>query len=187
MAQLFYRYSVMSAGKSLELLKVRYNYLEKHRKVSTLTGKKGLLIDSRAGLSCQANASVQNEKELEQYLQSLIEIPDVILVDEAQFMSGKTIIRLARFVDEQNTPIICYGLKNDFQNHLFEGSQALLLYADKIEELKTICEFCTKKATMNLRLVDNKPVHSGTQVVYDDKDNIKYVSVCRKHYFSPVI
>ena len=105
-----------------------------------------------------------------------------ILIDEAQFLSREQIVQLSRVVDMLDIPVMCYGLKNDFQNNLFEGSEALLLYADKIQEIKTICmkENCGKKAIMNLRLSDGKPVYHGEKIQIGDED---YVPVCRKHYF----
>lgn len=105
-----------------------------------------------------------------------------ILVDEAQFLTAEQIKSLSIIVDSFNIPVMCYGLKNDFQNNLFEGSETLLLYADKIIEIKTICakEECGKKAIMNLRLSDGKPVYEGSQIQIGDEE---YVPVCRKHYF----
>ena len=186
MAQLFYRYSVMSAGKSLDLLKVRFNYKEKKRRVLTLTCGKSRKIVSRAGLEQVADYQItKNYKEFSLFLFDTLQKEDpkcsVVLVDEAQFLTENEVIVLASVVDDYGIPVICYGLKNDFQNNLFEGSKALLEYADKIEEIKTICEYCNRKATMNLRLDEKgNPVTDGKQIVYA-KD--RYVSVCRKHYF----
>jgi thymidine kinase len=90
---------------------------------------------------------------------------------------------LTQIVDDLNIPVMTFGLKNDFRNQLFEGSKYLLIYADKIEEMKTICWFCTKKAIMNLRVLDGKPVYEGQQVMIGGNES--YYPVCRKHYFHP--
>ncbi|MDO5742558.1 MAG: thymidine kinase, partial [Vagococcus sp.] len=91
--------------------------------------------------------------------------------------------QLAEIVDELDIPVMAFGLKNDFMNELFEGSKYLLLYADKIEELKTICWFCHRKAIMNLRISDGKPVYAGEQIQIGG--NEAYFPVCRKHYKDP--
>lgn len=88
-------------------------------------------------------------------------------------------------VDELEVPVMAFGLKNDFQNELFEGSKYLLLLADKIDEIKTICQFCSKKATMVLRTENGKPVYEGDQIQIGGNET--YIPVCRKHYFNPMI
>ena len=103
--------------------------------------------------------------------------------EEAQFLKKHHVIELTRIVDELGIPVMTFGLKNDFRNQLFEGSEYLLLYADKIEEMKTICWFCAKKATMNLRIHDGKPVYDGEQIMIGG--NEAYFPVCRKHYVNP--
>lgn len=190
MAQLFYTYSTMSAGKSLDLLKVNHNYREQGKKTLLFTPRtdtrygKGK-ITSRIGI--QENAlSVDYEFNFYEYVKrnkTVSEKVYCILIDEAQFLSREQIVQLSRVVDWLGIPVMCYGLKNDFQNNLFEGAEALLLYADKIIEIKTICakEECGKKATMNLRLSDGKPVYEGFQIQIGDEE---YIPVCRKHYFN---
>jgi thymidine kinase len=106
-----------------------------------------------------------------------------VLIDEAQFLTKEHVFQLAQIVDELKIPVMAFGLKNDFRNELFEGSKYLLLYADKLEEMKTICWFCAKKATMNLRFHDNQPVYEGEQVQIGG--NEAYYPVCRKHYYHP--
>ena len=190
MAQLFYTYSTMSAGKSLDLLKVNHNYREQGKKTLLFTPR----IDTRHGegkitsrIGIQEDAlSVDYEFNFYEYVKRnkiVSEKVYCILIDEAQFLSREQIVQLSRVVDMLGIPVMCYGLKNDFQNNLFEGSEALLLYADKIIEIKTICakENCGKKATMNLRLSDGKPVYEGFQIQTGDEE---YLPVCRKHYFN---
>ncbi len=185
MAQLFFRYSTMNAGKSLELIKVAYNYEELGKRVLVMTS--GLderygrgRVTSRIGVEREA-IPVDDETNI---LQIFIEenfraSVDCVLVDEAQFLKKHHVEELAEIVDSFACPVICYGLKNDFRNELFEGSYYLLVYADKIEEIKTIC-WCGRKATMVARVVDGKIEKSGEQIVIGG--NNLYVSLCRRHY-----
>ncbi len=107
------------------------------------------------------------------------------MIDEAQILSKENVLQLTQSVDELNIPVMTFGLKNDFRNELFEGSKYLLIYADKIEEMKTICWFCPHKATMNLRMLDGHPVYEGEQVQIGGNES--YYPVCRKHYFHPLL
>lgn len=112
-------------------------------------------------------------------------LPNCVLVDEGQFLKRHHILQLTEIVDELEIPVIVYGLKNDFSNRLFEGSEALLLYADKLEEIKTVCWFCDRKATMVLRVKDGEPVYEGEQIQIGGNDS--YIPVCRKCYKHPKI
>jgi len=104
---------------------------------------------------------------------------DCVLVDEAQFLNEKNISELTDVVDLLEIPVICYGLREDFQGKLFPGSKALFENADSLEELKTVCE-CGTKAIRNIRYVNGILTYSGDQVAIDGKDDVTYVSVCRK-------
>ena len=119
-----------------------------------------------------------------EYIESLPIRPFCVLIDEAQFLNKQNIYDLARVVDDLNVPVMAFGLKNDFRNELFEGSKYLLLLADKIEEIKTICWYCSKKATMVLRMVEGEPVYEGEQLQIGGNES--YIPVCRKHYFHPL-
>lgn len=114
---------------------------------------------------------------------ALVKKPNCVLVDEAQFVAKKHVEILAKVVDILNIPVICYGLKGDFRNCLFEGSQSLLACADKIQEIKTVCYFCDRKATMNMRLIDGKPVFEGDQKMIE-KSSVTYLPVCRCCYMN---
>ena len=185
MAQLYYRYSTMNAGKSIELIKVAYNYEERGKHVLVLAPSiddrygKGK-ITSRIGIDREALIidsetdilAMYTEAEAKQHI-------DCILVDECQFLKKHHVLELVDIVDHHNTPVLAYGLKNDFRNELFEGSYYMLVYADKIEEIKTICH-CGRKATMVARVVDGKMAKAGEQIVIGGND--MYVSLCRKHY-----
>jgi len=182
MAQLYFRYSTMNAGKSTEVLKIAHNYEEQNKTVALFTPA----IDDRYGtgkitsrMGFQRDAIIINSKT------DLFKIaedkhPDCIVVDEGQFLTRKQVIVLTQIVDQLNIPVIVYGLKNDFRNQLFSGSEALLLFADKIEEIKAVCWHCHKKATMLIKYKDGHPVNDGPQIEIGGNDT--YVSVCRKCY-----
>lgn len=186
MAKLYYRYSTMGAGKTIDLLKVSYNYEEKGKRVLLFTSS----MDDRYGIGkITSRIGIQRDALV---FDKGIDIFDIVskdiskngelscvLVDEAQFLSKKNVIELVDVVDKLDIPVICYGLKNNFQANLFEGSQNLLIWADNIEEIKTICH-CGRKATMVLRTQNGKPVYEGEEVVIGG--NSSYVPVCRKHY-----
>ena len=137
-------------------------------------------ITSRIGL--QRDALVISEKTniLEMFIaENSFGKVDCVLIDECQFLKKHHVEELIEIVDTFNTPVLAYGLKNDFRNELFEGSYYMLVYADKIEEIKTIC-WCGRKATMVARIVDGQFVKQGQQIVVGGND--MYVSLCRKHY-----
>jgi thymidine kinase len=189
LAQLFYRYGAMNSGKTIEIIKVAHNYEEQNKSVIIMTSaldtrEKQGMIESRIGLERKADPIFEKTNIFER-VQELDPNASCVLIDEAQFLTKKHVFQLAEIVDELNIPVIAFGLKNDFQNHLFEGSEYLLLYADKIEEMKTICWFCGKKATMNLRFHDGKPVYEGEQIQMGGNES--YYPVCRKHYYNPPI
>ena len=178
MAQLYYRYSTMNAGKSIEVIKVAYNYegsnvLALNAGVDDRYGKG--MITSRIGLSREATIVDDDTNILEIFMRENNREPvDCVVIDECQFLKKHHVEELVEIVDSFNIPVLAYGLKNDFRNELFEGSYYMLVYADKIEEIKTIC-WCGRKATMVARVVDGKFVKSGEQIVVGGND--MYVSV----------
>lgn len=187
MAKLYYRFGQMNASKSIQLLTVAHNYEEQGKKVTLFTpsidkrfghGR----IASRVGIAKDAVA-VDDATDL--FAITERERPDCVLVDEVQFLRSYHIEQLARVVDELNIAVIMYGLLKDYRNQFFEGSQAAILWADQIEEIKTICADpnCNRKATMILKLKDGKPVYAGEQIEVGGND--LYRSVCRRHYFHP--
>lgn len=185
MAQLYYRYSTMNAGKSIELIKVAYNYEERGKRVLTLApsvdDRYGMgLITSRIGLQREAVIVNDDTNILDLFIERNDDKKiDCILLDECQFLKKHHVEELVEIVDSYDVPVLAYGLKNDFRNELFEGSYYMLIYADKIEEIKTIC-WCGRKATMVARVVDGKIVKQGRQIQIGG--NEMYVSLCRKHY-----
>lgn len=177
----------MNSGKSIEILKVAHNYEEQNKKVVIMTSA----VDDRNQIGCITSRIGLKRKAVPIYTETNIyeiisKCPDqvaCVLIDEAQFLLKHHIVALARIVDELKIPVMTFGLKNDFRNELFEGSKYLLLYADKIEEMKTICWFCNKKAIMNLRINDGKPVYNGEQIMIGGNES--YYPVCRYHYLQP--
>jgi len=175
----------MNAGKSIEIIKVAYNYEERDKRVLTLMpgvdNRYGIgLVTSRLGIQREAMVVNDDTNILELFLkEDAIEKIDCVLIDECQFLKRHHVQELVEIVDSCDVPVLAYGLKNDFRNELFEGSYYLLIFADKIEEIKTIC-WCGRKATMVARVIDGKFVKQGEQIVVGG--NNMYVSLCRKHY-----
>lgn len=187
MAQLFFKYGAMNSGKSIEILKVAHNYEEQGKPVLIFTSAidnrdEVGFISSRIGLRRQAIA-IDEHTDIYSIVAAHQPRPYCVLVDECQFLNKDSILQLVRIVDELNIPVMAFGLKNDFQNNLFEGSKYMLIYADKIEEMKTICWFCERKATMALRVENGKPVYSGKQIQIGGNET--YYPVCRKCHKNP--
>ncbi len=182
MAKLYFRYGAMGSGKSIDLLKVAYNYEERGHKIMCFnaridTRNEDSKIFTRIGISKDAHLF---DKETNMYDVVLTQkfLPAAVLIDESQFLSKKQVNELSDVVDYLNIPVICYGLRTDFQNNFFEGSHRLFELADKIEEIKTICK-CSAKATHNARFIDGKMQVSGNQVFIGDTE---YKALCRKCY-----
>jgi thymidine kinase len=187
LAQLYFKYGTTNSGKSIEILKVKHNYEEQDKIVilytSALDSRSGKgRVASRIGISSEAIALNHDDSIKKSFNAELHKLGrvDCVLVDEAQFLSRDQVIYLSKIANN-GTPVMCFGLKNDFKNELFEGSEALLTFADKIEEIKTICWDCSKKAIMNVRTVNGEMVTEGDQI--EIGGNESYIPVCRKHYF----
>jgi thymidine kinase len=186
MAKLYFYYSSMNAGKSTVLLQSSYNYRE--RGMHTLLfapavdDRAGIgRIQSRIGLSGEGRAFAPADNLLERVRTEHTAQPlACVLVDEAQFLSRAQARQLSDVVDTLDIPVLCYGLRTDFQGNLFEGSAALLAWADTLTEIKTICH-CGRKATMVLRVDGTgRVVREGVQI--EIGGNEAYVSVCRRHF-----
>lgn len=189
MAQLFFKYGAMNSGKSIDILKVAHNYEEQGKPVVLMTSgvddRSGRgIIASRIGLKRRVEP-IMDDTNVYDYVSQIDHKVYCVLIDEAQFLKKVHVLQLIKIVDELNIPVMAFGLKNDFRNELFEGSKYLLIYADKIEEMKTICWFCPHKATMNLRINNGQPVYEGEQVQIGGNES--YYPVCRKHYFHPAL
>lgn len=188
MAQLFFEYGAMSSGKSIEILKVAHNYESQGRQVLLMTPitdtRSGVgIVSSRIGLSREA-LTVKPDDDLFALIKGMQAANlAVVLVDEAQFLSPQQVDELAYVVDHLNIPVMTFGLKQDAFNHLFDGSKRLIELADKLEEMKTICSFCGKKATTQLRIVDGQPQRTGVQVFIGGDE--AYIPTCRRHWYEP--
>ncbi|MCR5688541.1 MAG: thymidine kinase [Lachnospiraceae bacterium] len=187
MAKLWYRYGAMGCSKTANALMVAFNYEEKGLKPLVLKprlenrdGEK--IIKSRIGLSRECGfVEDYLDGTLDEVLEKTKEY-DCIIIDEVQFCTIEEIGVLHKIVDANNIPVICYGLRDDFLLNPFPASKELCAVADKIEELKTVC-WCGQGATCNARIdADGNIVRKGDQI--DLGGNDRYVSLCRKHYFS---
>jgi len=186
MAKLYFYYASMNAGKSTVLLQTAFNYRERGMEPMLWTAavhdRSGFgIIDSRIGITAQANA-YEPATDLRREIEAELKKRPVhcVLIDEAQFLSRAQVIQLASICDELGIPVLAYGLRTDFQANLFEGSATLLALADKLVELKAICE-CGRKATMNLRVdAAGRAVASGAQTEIGGND--RYVALCRRHF-----
>lgn len=183
MAQLYFKYGAMGSSKTANALMTRFNYEERGQK--TLLVKPRLdtrdgdhMVVSRIGLTypCIYFDEMQQLSVME------LQQNACVIVDEAQFLTREEVMYLVGLVDDLGIPVICYGLRADFKGDLFPGSEALLVMADKIEEVKTIC-WCGKKATFNARFdAAGKVLKEGEQVVLGAND--QYIGLCRRHWMA---
>lgn len=177
MAKLYFRYGAMGSSKTANAVMVQYNYRERGQNVLMLKPKLenrdgANIVRSRCGLVAQCR-----------FVEELGEIDligyNCVIVDECHFMTAAQVRQLVDIVDEQDIPVICYGLRTDFRGELFEGSRELLRWADTIEEIKTVC-WCGRKATFNARVQNGHIVREGEQIMMGG--NSTYVSLCRRHW-----
>lgn len=186
MAKLYFYYASMNAGKSTTLLQADFNYRERGMATMLWTaalddrgGEKA--IESRIGLHAEAHR-FDGATDLWQRVTAAHRVEPLacVLVDEAQFLTEGQVWQLARLADEANIPVLCYGLRTDFQGELFPGAKVLLGIADSLVELKAVCH-CGRKSTMNLRVDQNgAAVKQGAQTEIGGND--RYVALCRKHF-----
>jgi thymidine kinase len=189
MAKLRFYYSAMNAGKSTALLQAAFNYQERGMRTLLFTPTVDTraqlgLIASRIGLEAQA-CPFSGDFDFFQHVEGQLNAPDhgikCMLVDEAQFLTKAQVKQLTNIVDDLGLPVLAYGLRSDFRGEPFEGSQYLLIWAEDLIEIKTVCH-CGSKATMNLRIDENgQAVWNGEQVEIGGND--RYVSLCRRHFW----
>jgi len=185
MAKLYFYYASMNAGKSAHLLQADFNYRERGMRTMLWTAA----LDSRS--SGQVKSRIGLESAAHRFLPGTDLMTDIsavhadqkldcVLVDEAQFLQPEQVWQLARLADTAGVPVLCYGLRTDFQGELFPGSAVLLGIADALVELKAVCD-CGRKATLNLRVDETgKAVRHGAQT--EIGGNGRYVALCRKHF-----
>ncbi len=177
MAKLYFRYGAMGSSKTANAIMVDYNYRERGQK--SLICKPAMdnrdgdhIVGSRSGLRAPCI-----------FFEELDDVDprdyDCIIVDEAQFLTREQVEKLVYIVDQLGVPVICYGLRADFQQNLFEGSKWLLAWADTIEEIKTVC-WCGRKATCNARIAGGRVVKTGEQILLGGNES--YVALCRRHW-----
>jgi thymidine kinase len=190
MAKLYFHYSTMNAGKSTSLLQASHNYREggmlTYLMTAHLDHRAGeARIASRIGIGEAADTFAPDEDMFAKIAARLSDGPVAcIFIDEAQFLTKAQVWQLARAVDDLGVPVMCYGLRVDFQGNLFPGSAALLAWADEMREVRTICH-CGKKATMVVRKgPDGRAMRDGEQVVIGGNET--YVSLCRRHWRAAV-
>jgi len=185
MAKLYFSYSTMNAGKSTLLLQASYNYVERGMRTLLFTsslyaeGEVGI-ITSRIGISSPAELYGADDDLFQRVNDHMQESKvDCVFVDEAQFLTAEQVWQLARVSDRLDVPVMCFGLRTDFQGKLFPGSSELLAIADELREIRTIC-FCGRKATMVVRRgADGGVLTQGNQVSIEKS---VYVSLCRRHF-----
>ncbi|OUS38339.1 thymidine kinase [Rhodobacterales bacterium 56_14_T64] len=186
MAKLYFNYSTMNAGKSTVLLQASHNYRENDMDTYLLTARVddragSGRIASRIGIGAEADMFAPSD-DLFAMVSTRLRQGQVacVFVDEAQFLTTDQVWQLARVVDDLKLPALCYGLRVDFQGHLFPGSAALLALADEMREVRTICR-CGRKATMVIRQDENgNAITEGAQVQIGGNET--YVSLCRRHW-----
>jgi len=186
MAKLYFNYSTMNAGKSTALLQAAHNYREggmiPYLITAQFDGRAGHgRIASRIGIGEDADTFAPGEDLYAKLAAHFAKVKTAcVFVDEAQFLTREQVWQLARAVDDLGVPVMCYGLRVDFQGKLFPGSSALLAWADEMREVRTICH-CGKKATMVIRRgPDGAALKEGEQVVIGGNET--YVSLCRRHW-----
>lgn len=189
MSKLYFRYGAMNCGKSTNLLQVAHNYEERGMNIIIIKPKTdtkgGNTVVSRLGVTREVDMLLsENENiyhEVEMWINKNGKM-NCILADEAQFLKRHQIDELFEIAVKMDIPVICYGLRTDFQMNGFEGSERLLLLAHSLEELKNICN-CGKKALLNGRKINGRFIFEGKQVAIDNEDNVEYEALCPKCYY----
>ena len=184
MAKLYFKYGAMGSSKTAQALITKYNYEENDLNVwlikpSADTRDGQQMLRSRIGLEAEATVIAPGTDVYLLFQDTQVDRCNVIIVDECQFLSPKQIDQLRAIVNDYNVPVLCFGLRTDFQTKLFPGSMRLMELADCIEEIKTMCD-CGAKATVNARINDGYIVTEGAQVVLGGNDS--YIAMCHRCY-----
>ena len=184
MAKLYFKYGAMGSSKTAQALITKYNYEENDMKVWLLkpsadTRDGVSILRSRIGLQAEVEIATPDANIYDRYVAEHVGKCDAVIVDECQFLTPGQIDQLRQIVDDFNVPVMCFGLRTDFQTHLFPGSLRLMELAEAIEEIKTMCD-CGAKATVNARINDGYIVTEGAQVVLGGNDC--YIAMCHRCY-----
>ena len=184
MAKLYFKYGAMGSSKTAQALITKYNYEENDMRVWILkpsadTRDGEAILRSRIGLEAKAEIAAPGADIYQRFREGFAGKCDAVIVDECQFLTPEQIQQLRSIVDDFSVPVMCFGLRTDFQTHLFPGSRRLMELADCIEEIKTMCD-CGAKATVNARINDGYIVTEGAQVVLGGNDC--YIAMCHRCY-----
>ena len=184
MAKLYFKYGAMGSSKTAQALITKYNYEENDMKVWLLkpsadTRDGAAILRSRIGLQAEVEIATPQVNIYDRYREGFAGNCDAVIVDECQFLTKEQIDQLRAIVNDYNVPVMCFGLRTDFQTKLFPGSLRLMELADCIEEIKTMCD-CGAKATVNARISDGYIVTEGAQVVLGGNDS--YIAMCHRCY-----
>ena len=184
MAKLYFKYGAMGSSKTAQALITKYNYEENDMKVWLLkpsadTRDGVSILRSRIGLQAEVEIATPDANIYDRFVAGHVGKCDAVIVDECQFLTPEQIDQLRQIVDDFNVPVMCFGLRTDFQTHLFPGSHRLMELADAIEEIKTMCD-CGAKATVNARINDGYIVTEGAQVGLGGNDC--YIAMCHRCY-----
>ena len=189
MAKLYFKYGAMGSSKTAQALITKYNYEENDMKVwlikpSADTRDGAAIIRSRIGLEAKCEIATPDTDIYERFRATRMGACDVIIADECQFLTISQIDQLRAIVNDFSVPVLCFGLRTDFQTKLFPGSLRLMELADCIEEIKTMCD-CGAKATVNARIdCEGHIVTQGAQVVLGGNDS--YIAMCHKCYVAGI-
>ena len=188
MAKLYFKYGAMGSSKTAQALITKYNYEENDLNVwlikpSADTRDGADILRSRIGLQAQVEVIPPQTDVYGRFQQTRQGHCDVIIVDECQFMTAPQIDQLRAIVNDYNVPVLCFGLRTDFQTQLFPGSRRLMELADCSEEITTMCD-CGAKATVNARINDGYIVTEGAQVVLGGNDC--YIAMCHRCYVNGI-
>ena len=185
MAKLIYTYGTMRSGKSIDVIRAYDSYEKSGRKAivakPSIDTRDKNVVKTRKGY--EIPSIIIKTPDLKEIAIEICKYKvEAIIIDEAQFLTKGQVEILTGMADDLNIPVLCYGLKTNFRGELFDGSKALLELADNIEEIKTICQYCGRKATHNLRLINGEPAPMDSEeIMIGDEE---YIQVCRKHFFN---
>ena len=188
MAKLYFKYGAMGSSKTAQALITKYNYEENDLRVwlikpSADTRDGAAILRSRIGLRSPVETMGPGDDIYRIFREEKAASSDIVIVDECQFLTEAQIDQLRAIVNDCNVPVMCFGLRTDFQTRLFPGSRRLMEVADTIQEIKTICD-CGAKATVNARVVDGYIVTEGAQVMLGGNDS--YIAMCHRCYVNNI-
>ena len=189
MAKLYFKYGTMESGKSTKIIQEAYNYDRNNKSIIVakpiIDSKGNDKIVSRIGIQRKIDVYIESDN-LKEIYEKINKDTFCILIDEAQFLNKNQVFELFKITKLLEIPVMCYGLKSNFKGEFFEGSEALMIYADSLEEIVTICS-CGKKARFNARKVNGDFVTDGEDVLIDgSNENVEYVPLCGKFYIKKV-